>query len=189
VNPSTLTPFRSTAFTVAAGQTLKGVGTIKGATTISGTLAPGASPGTLTFENALTLSGTTVMEIDGLAGAGVNPGGHDFINLVGTGAEGLLTYGGVLSLEIGALFDQGAYSWDLFDFASQTGSFSSITLGGLYSGNLAYNNLNGVWNLTSDNNLWTFTQSTGVLGLTVIPEPASALLGGLGLLVLLRRRR
>ncbi|MEY3897378.1 MAG: hypothetical protein RLZZ214_2899, partial [Verrucomicrobiota bacterium] len=50
--------------------------------------------------------------------------------------------------------------------------------------------LNGIWDLTSGGNTWQFTQSTGVLGLTVIPEPnVAALLGGVGVLALLRRRR
>jgi hypothetical protein len=49
--------------------------------------------------------------------------------------------------------------------------------------------LNGVWNLTSGDNNWQFTESTGVLGLTIVPEPHAALLGGVGLLMLLGRRR
>ena len=58
-----------------------------------------------------------------------------------------------------------------------------------YSGSLLDADLNGVWNLTSGENTWTFTESSGVLGLTVVPEPKAALLGSLGMLALLRRRR
>jgi autotransporter-associated beta strand protein len=174
-------------FTVGGGQTLKGGGTIKGATTIDGTLAPGASTGILTFENALTLAGSTVMEIDGTAGAGL-VGGHDFINLTGVGAAGLLTYGGTMTLDISTLFGAGTYSWNLFEFASETGGFTSISLTDQYSGSLTDAG-GGVWGLTSGNDSWSFTESTGVLGLTVIPEPGAALLGGLGLIALLRRRR
>ena len=169
-------------FTVGASQTLKGSGTIKGATTINGILAPGASPGTLTFENALTLANSTVMEIDGTAGAGV-VGGHDFVNLSGAA----LTYGGTMTLDIGTIFGAGTYSWNLFDFASETSGFSGITLADQYSGSLTGSG--DSWGLTSGNNTWSFAESTGVLGLTVIPEPGAALLGSLGLLALLRRRR
>src|SRR5207249_3522251 len=48
------------------GGTLGGTGTINGAVAVNsgGTLAPGASIGTLTFGSSLTLSGTTTMEIN-----------------------------------------------------------------------------------------------------------------------------
>jgi autotransporter-associated beta strand protein len=174
-------------YTVGASQTLTGSGTIKGATTIAGTLAPGASPGTLTFENALTLAGSTIMQIDGNAGAGVTAG-HDFVNLTGTGGDGLLTYGGAMTLDIGTTFGVGTYSWDLFDFASVAGTFTGITLAGQYSGSLTDAG-GGVWGQADGDNTWSFTESDGVLGLTVIPEPSATLLGGLGLLALLLRRR
>jgi hypothetical protein len=46
----------------------------------------------------------------------------------------------------------------------------------------------GIWTKVIDaNSSYQFDTSSGVL--TVIPEPSAALLGGLGLLVLLRRRR
>jgi hypothetical protein len=170
-----------------------GNGTIKGATTIASgaTLSPGASPGILTFENALTLAGTTIMEIDGTAGAGVDPGGHDQIKLTGTGANGALTYGGALTLDIGTIFGNGYYFWDLFDFASETGTFSSITLSDQASGSLTDGNADGIWEFSSGGRTWTFTESTGGLSLVVVvPEPGSALLGGgICLLALLRRRR
>jgi autotransporter-associated beta strand protein len=179
----------SSLTTVANGGTLGGTGTV-GKTVISagGTLAVGASPGTMTFTDTLGLSGTTVMEIDGTAGAGVNPNGHDFINLTGAGAAGVLTYGGTMTLDIGTTFGSGSYSWNLFDFASETGGFTGITLADQYSGTLTDAG-SGVWGLTSGFNTWQFSESTGVLGLTVVPEPRAALLGSLGMLMLLRRRR
>jgi autotransporter-associated beta strand protein len=80
----------------------------------------------------------------------------------------------------------------------------SLTLGGnnTYTGNttisagtlLINGNLTGsgdVWSLTSGNNTWTFTHSTGDLGLSVIPEPSTwALLAfSLTTVLVLRRRR
>ena len=61
--------------TVGRNATLRGVGVINAPTTVSGTLAPGNSPGTLTFNAALTLQAgaTSQFDIDGLetgAGAG-----------------------------------------------------------------------------------------------------------------------
>jgi autotransporter-associated beta strand protein len=185
INGSTST---TSTVTVGPNGTLGGIGTVGGATTVNGTLSPGQSPGPLTFQNTLALAGATIMEIDGMLGAGVT-GGHDFVNLTGAGAAGVLTYGGTMTIDIGVVFGAGSYSWNLFDFASETGTFTSITLADQYSGNLVDLDTDGVWNLTSGNDTWTFTESTGVLGLTVIPEPHAALLGGLGLLFLIRRRR
>ena len=90
---------------------------------------------------------------------------------------------------MGVIFASGTYTWDLFNFASETGTFASIALADQYSGSLLDADSNGIWDLTDGDNTWQFTESTGVLGLTVIPEPRAALLGGLGLLALLRRRR
>lgn len=180
------------AFSVNGG-TLGGIGTIGGATTIgdisSATLAAGHNTtGTFTFANTLTLgtNATTLLEIDGLAGAGA-VGGHDFINLTGAGAAGALTYGGALTLDIGTLFAASA-SWNLFDFVSETQTFTSITLADQYSGSLLDGNTDGIWELADGTHTWTFTQSTGVLNLTVIPEPSTLLLGSLGIILFLRRR-
>lgn len=176
----------SSLTTVASGTTLGGAGTI-GKTVINGTLAVGNSPGTMAFTDTLGLNGSTIMEIDGNSGAGVT-GGHDFVNLTGSGAAGALTYGGTMTLDIGVIFGIGTYSWNLFDMASETGTFTTISLADQYSGSLV--NTSGVWDLTSGINTWQFTESTGVLGLTVVPEPNLAMLvGGLGMLALLRRRR
>ena len=177
----------SSLTTVNSGATLSGSGTV-GAAVINGTLAVGNSPGQMNFTNTVDLNGITVMEIDGSSGAGV-AGGHDFINLTGAGAAGVLTYGGTLTLDIGTAFGVGSYSWNLFDFASETDTLATISLADQYAGSLLDGDLNGIWDLTSGGNSWQFTESTGVLGLTVIPEPSAALLGGLGVLALLRRRR
>ena len=177
----------SSLTTVNSGATLSGSGTV-GAAVINGTLAVGNSPGQMNFTNTVDLNGITVMEIDGTSGAGV-AGGHDFINLTGAGAAGVLTYGGTLTLDIGTTFGVGSYTWNLFDFASKTDTLATISLADQYAGSLLDGDLNGIWDLTSGGNSWQFTESTGVLGLTVIPEPSAALLGGLGVLALLRRRR
>ena len=177
----------SSLITVDSGATLSGSGT-GGATVINGTLAVGNSPGQMNFTNTVDLNGITIMEIDGTSGAGVT-GGHDFVNLTGAGAAGVLTYGGTLTLDIGTALGAGTYSWNLFDFVSETDAFATISLADQYSGSLLDGDLDGIWDLTSGVNTWQFTESTGVLGLTVIPEPGTVLLGSLGMLALLRRRR
>ncbi|MBU8545297.1 MULTISPECIES: autotransporter family protein [Roseomonadaceae] len=75
--------------------TLTGGGIIGGATTISGILSPGASPGTLTFTAPVTLNAGAVtrLEIDG-TGTGSGAGSHDRVLV--TGAGNTLTAGGSL---------------------------------------------------------------------------------------------
>jgi autotransporter-associated beta strand protein len=152
-------------YTSGAGQTISGTGTIVGNITVGGTLAPGNSPGDLGFTDNLGLTNTLDLEITGIA-TGL------FDRLVGDGAN-TLTLGGTLNL------NNTGYTAALDDtiivftnWQTLTGSFSSITgtdLGGGLS--------------------WDTSQlaTTGVL--TVVPEPRAALLGGVGLLILLRRRR
>jgi hypothetical protein len=121
------------------------------------------------------------MEINGA----VRETEYDGIN-VGT----TLTYGGSLTLAFGTTFGSDQ-TFNLFDaFTSQSGSFSSVSFTGSYSGSLVDDGF-GVWSATtnSGDESWVFTQSTGNLALTVIPEPSSALLGALGAMLLLRRRR
>ena len=176
----------SSLTTVDTGATLSGLGTVGGAV-INGTLAVGNSPGQMNFTGAVDLNGSTIMRIDGTSGAGVL-GGHDFINLTGAGAAGVLSYGGTLTLATGTTFGVGTYPWNLFDFASETDTFTAISLTGQYSGSLV-NSGSGTWNLADGLNTWQFTESTGTLSLIVVPEPSTALLTGLGMLTLLYRRR
>lgn len=152
-------------YTSGAGQTISGTGTIVGNITIGGTLAPGNSPGDLGFADNLGLTSTLNLEI-----AGVTSGLFD--RLVGDGAN-TLTLGGVLNL------NNTGYSPAINDtitvfsnWLSITGSFTTITgtdLGGGLSWDTSQLATNGI--------------------LTVVPEPRAALLGGIGLFMLLRRRR
>jgi fibronectin-binding autotransporter adhesin len=165
-----------------ASTTVSGSGTVVGAATISGNLNPGNSPGELNFTDSLTLTSTTVttMEING-ADLGIT---YDNIDV-----GGALSYDGILTLAIGSVFGSNTV-FDLFDFGSQSGSFDSVALTGLYTG--TFTNSSGVWSTTTNagNETWSFSQATGDLTLTVIPEPSSvALLGTLGAMLLLRRRR
>ncbi|MDZ4185467.1 MAG: hypothetical protein U1D97_10885, partial [Desulfuromonadales bacterium] len=85
------------AVTVAAGATLGGAGVITGHTTVNGTLSPGTSPGTLTFEGNLTLGSgsTSEFEINGLL-----VGQYDQVLLSSLGTQNL-TLGGTLDVTFG----------------------------------------------------------------------------------------
>jgi autotransporter-associated beta strand protein len=173
-------------FSVGAAQTLGGSGTVNGAVTVNGNLAPGTSPGVLTFSSPLTLAGTTTMEINGLT-RGTE---YDGIN---TGS-GLLTYGGALSISFGSATSDGS-SYQLFNIGGggYTASFSSISIGGTYSISSSAP-VGGVWTGTTSGFTFTFTEADGSLAITsAIPEPSSAAalagLGALGLIATRRRRR
>lgn len=176
----------SNAVTVDTNGTLGGSGTIAGATTVNGNLTPGTSPGVLGFSNSLALeaSATTTMEI---ATTGMVRGtDYDGVD-VGT----TLGLNGDLMLNLGSTFNDGIYVFDLFAVTGSTsGNFNSVALEGAYGDHLLSLS-GGVWETTTNrgNQTWSFSQTSGDLTLTVIPEPRAALLGSLGLLMLFRRRR
>ena len=187
----------NTAVSVGNGALLGGSGTIDGVLTVlaGGTLSPGNSPGTL-HVGSLQLDGssTTLMEITGTA-----TGLYDQIV-----ATNNIAYGGLLQLTM-----SGSYSNDtvfqLFQFGSESGDFSSLTMAG---GSSPYAGLTvgaigtggyGVDAWVSD---WTtpsapngqrlvFYQNTGVLA--VVPEPSTYAMALAGLACggwqMYRRRR
>lgn len=156
----------SGGYTLAATQSLSGNGTVTGDLNISGNLAIGASPGTIDFTGNLGLNSGSTSSFEFTVGSFTT---NSFDLAIGTGT---VTFGGTLNL----LFD-GATSYadsstvQIFDFSSgYAGNFSTVKFSGLGSGQSAI-----------------FDSSTGFV--TVVPEPAAALIGGLGMLFLLRRRR
>jgi MYXO-CTERM domain-containing protein len=172
------------SFTVAAGGTVNGSGTFSNAVTVNGNLNPGNSPGSQTFASGLTLgaASVTTMEIAGLGGvAGTD---FDFINVTG----GTMTNDGSLTIVDFGGYDISAQTgtYNLFDFVANTGDFDVVTVDGT---SLTYNVGTDDWSATAGDATYNFAEGTGVLSVTVVPEPTAALLGGLGMLGLLRRRR
>jgi autotransporter-associated beta strand protein len=106
-------------FTLVTNQTLKGNGVINGSVIASNgsTVAPGIDAiGALTVSNAVTLAGTTEMELD------PSNGTNDLLR-----CNSSITYGGTLNLvNLGGSLANGS-SFKLFNAASYLGAFASIT--------------------------------------------------------------
>lgn len=155
---------------------LTGSGTVVGSITVSSELAIGNSPGTTEFEN-LTLGGSSVFTYE-LTGGG--------------SAADLGNVSGTITIAPGATLDLvqlGTYTvgdkFTLFGYDGLTGTFAGLADGA------SFTDAGGDWEIDY------FDTSAGINGgtgssfvtVTAVPEPTMALLGSLGLLTLLRRRR
>ena len=174
---------------VTSGATLGGNGTILGVTTIgdSGTLAPGNSPGLLTFTGDLTLNhadAKAVFEVNG-TGRGT---GYDAVDV-----SGALTYNGDLTVNFGySPTPVPSIAYNLFDFASKTSNFDTVSIAGSYTASLS--RTGDIWSGTDVGNTLSFffDQTDGVLTVAAIPEPSAlSALAGFGVIAIAvyRRRR
>ena len=159
----------SSTTNVLAGATLGGTGTLGPvAVAANGIVAPGVAIGTLNTQ-AFTLANTSVLTFElgtpGIVGGTAN----DLISVTGA-----LTLDGNLQITTLAGFNTGTYR--LFNF---TGALTNNVL-----------NLDSGF-LTTYPGSFIDTGTANQVNLVVVPEPASAitLLGGLGILAALRRRR
>jgi autotransporter-associated beta strand protein len=162
-------------------------------------ISPGNSPGTaVTGDQTWAAGGSYTWEINSTLGtAGADPG-WDLINGSGTLSVTALAELGfsinVTSLTTGNAsgavsdFDQSlSYNWLIADFAAVSGfssdkfTVNTSSFSNAFTGNFGVA-LGNSGTIGGDNTqVW--------LTYTAIPEPKAALLGGLGLLLLLRRRR
>ncbi len=144
---------------------VKGQGTFSGSVTFGGTYSPGLSPASVNVEDlSLLATSTLVMELGGLT-AGSQ---YDQIN-----ASDTLLLDGLLALELINGFTPAlGNTFDLFN-GTLDGAFDAMLLPAL-AGDL----------------LWDTTQLTQNGIISVVPEPASAvlLLGSAGMLLLRRHR-
>jgi autotransporter-associated beta strand protein len=135
------------------------------------TVSNGATLGGGGTVGALSFGGGAFFDIfDALGGNPLDTGTISFSS-VGFGIDNLVSQGGVIDWSTVA---NGTYTLI-------TGTLNTTNLGNLNEGN--------AFDIDGINGSRTAYFQTGSLKLVVIPEPTTALLGGLGLLALLRRRR
>jgi fibronectin-binding autotransporter adhesin len=161
--------------------TLKGSGNVTGALTVSTQLAIGNSPGTTNFSSSLTLdSATYVYEMTG--GLSPGSGSADLGNVAVTLAIGA---GSILDLvELGTYTAGNKFT--LFGYGTLSGTFD-----GLANNANFLDDLSNTWRITYDDTTAGANGGTGTkfVTITAVPEPNTALIGGIGILFLLRRRR
>jgi autotransporter-associated beta strand protein len=164
---------------------LTGSGSIVGAITVSTTLAIGNSPGEISFGGDLALGTSTPADFNyEFTGGGV--------------AADIGIVSGNLSLDSKVflnLFQLGSYNLgDTFTLFAYDGSVNGTFIG-LAEGDTTTDNLGGMWRInygesTAGDNYFGSPVSGGFVNITAVPEPnVAALLGALGTLILLRRRR
>ncbi len=180
--------------TTINGGTLSGTGSIAGSVTVNtATLAPGASPGSLELgaDLALGANTTTAIEIGG-TNFTLN-GSEDYDRIKLSNNSAVLTLNGTLSLALVNSFslaqDQAFGIFQLESGATRTGTFTGLGTDGSLVGNFGGLDLFITYsgNFGDSGTVATFGGNDVVL--YTVPEPEAALLGGLGLLALLRRRR
>jgi autotransporter-associated beta strand protein/T5SS/PEP-CTERM-associated repeat protein len=123
--------------TLVNAGTLGGSGVIQGSVTVAGVaaLAPGNGLGVLTVNSNVTLGGNTIMEVS-------RNGGVPASDLLAV--TGALTYGGTLTVVVNSTnalnFND---TFNLFDWGTRSGTFSSIILPGNYYWDTSQLNVNG----------------------------------------------
>ncbi len=164
--------------------TLKGIGTV-GALTIAANAFhnPGNSPGIMNTGD-YTMNGTLTTEING-----TTPGitGHDQVNVTGTVS---------LSGNLVATFGGGSYVNGslIFILLNDGGDSISGTFAGLAQGATVTTYGGFDWIISYTGNSGGSPAFTGgndvvLMAQTAIPEPTAAILGSIGMVLLLRRRR
>lgn len=178
----------STALTKAVtfsttGGTLSGDGTITPAVNITtgNVLAIGnGAIGTMSFGGALTVGGTYLYELNNTTNAA------DLGDVLGN-----LTLGGILDLvQLGAYAEGDKFTLFAYD-GTRTGLFTTTGLVNI-ADDTDFTDGGGLWNLNYNDTTAGLNGGSGTsyVTITAVPEPnVAALLGGLGTLALLRRRR
>ncbi|NWK55590.1 autotransporter-associated beta strand repeat-containing protein [Verrucomicrobiaceae bacterium N1E253] len=170
-----------TDFSLGAGQTLSGSGDIVGDVGVSGTIAPGMSPGTMSYGGALVLFDGSTLDIelngaDNTTGSSVN----DLITVAGN-----LEFEGTVKVDVTELAAFNAVAkdtrWVFITYEGALVGGENLVLGDLPSLTLDPAVLNPHFALD--------TSTMGEIALIAVPEPSSAALLALGGLALTLRRR
>jgi hypothetical protein len=162
------------AYLGTIGGTLRGNGTVApdaGATTVTGTVSPGESIGTINFTGDLTLQGTYAADINTTTATADKLNVSGELILISAPTLTLTDLGGNQTLALGTKLTLIDYdgTWDGGTFAG-------------YADGQEFTLFNNEWKIDYDD-------AGGLVTLTVIPEPSALTLVGVGLLLLVATRR
>jgi hypothetical protein len=168
--------------TVASGATLGGSGTVGALTVNSGAfVTPGNSPGILTVNGDYTQAGQYTAEI-----AGTTAGSQ--YDQIGVNGAVDISGGSLVTLFSGAGYSMGNLLFILLNDSTDaiTGNYAGFAQGATVA---TYGGFDWQISYFADSTGNTFMGGNDI-ALVAIPEPnTSVLIGGLGVLALLRRRR
>ena len=172
--------------TVQSGGTLGGSGTVGSLIVQAGaTVTPGNSSGVLTVDGDYTHAGTLALEINGLSAGSL----HDQIIVDRSAGDGSLSLSGNLSVLFGGGYvpANGDLIFILLNDGTDavTGTFSGLAQNDIVT---TYGGFDWRISYSADASGSSFLGGNDI-ALVAVPEPGSILLGGLGMLALLRRRR
>jgi hypothetical protein len=166
-------------YTVGGNGTLGGIGTISAPVDLNGTIRPGTSPGTLTIGGLTLQNGSTgVFDLVNTAGTHAPGAGNDLIDITGalTGLALTTVNIDVDAIGGGDLSAAGTWTLALYDSLAGTG-IPTFTVMGVDAG-YSY-----AVNIVPDD-LGVPTGPGAVqLTLTAVPEPASFVIIGLGMIL------
>lgn len=188
--------------TVDTGAILGGDGSITGTVSLSGTLLPGQGGST---DRSLTINGNVTTNAGSILSFTVTSmASHDQLIIGGGSSIGLNNADLVVDFDNSLTFTElgagegddflaqldsftGTGSWFKLISGTTTGMFANVT-DTMSAGDLSYFGLSGT-QYTVNIEGQTFWVAQGSTYLVAIPEPRAALIGSIGLLMLLRRRR
>lgn len=154
---------------------LANANTYTGATAVEGGRLALASGGSIASASALSIGSAATFDVSAKSAYALGTGGVTIG--VGSGSAGLfeagaaaLTFGGTLTLDFaGPSF---ASSYNLFDFGSQSGDFTSVVATGGISGTFTSSGADTWTGVFGDFTL-SFSETTGILSVSAVPEPST----------------
>jgi autotransporter-associated beta strand protein len=184
-------------FTVGLAQTLKGIGTIDGNTTILGTHAPGNSPGLQTFNGNLAYSTGSMVNLELRSNISTDTSGirgvhFDAVDVIGTGVlsigtgvtSNLIFNGAGSAVDFASSFWTSDHTWLAYNDVSAPVLDSSW----IFDAITASTDSLGA-SIAASAFSWEQTGNDVFLKFTAVPEPAGVAIGLLCLGVAAFRRR